>query len=231
VAIAGGVDGVAGDEDAYGLLGFDLLRTLSRRNDDPERASRPFDRERDGFVLGEGAGVLVLERADHAAARGVRAYAAIEGYATNCDAHSMMQLDESGRSVVSLIEAALRSADIAHEDVDYISAHGTSTVVNDRTEARALRMAFGARCDELPVTALKSMTGHAIAGSGPLETAAAALSLHEGVLAPTINYEVPDPDCPVDVVANTARREEARVCLKLSYGFGGHNACLVLARV
>jgi 3-oxoacyl-[acyl-carrier-protein] synthase II len=231
VAIAGGVDGIAGDEDAYGLLGFDLLRTLSRRNQDPERASRPFDRNRDGFVLGEGAGVLVLERAEHAAARGARPYATIEGYATNCDAHSMMQLDETGRSLVSLIDAALRSAGIGRDDVDYVSAHGTSTVVNDRTEARALRMAFGSRCDHLPVTALKSMTGHAIAGSGPIETAAAVLSLHEGVLAPTINYEVPDPECELDVVANRARDVQAGVCLKLSYGFGGHNACLVLARV
>jgi 3-oxoacyl-[acyl-carrier-protein] synthase II len=231
VAIAGGVDGVAGDDDAYGLLGFELLRTLSRRNDEPARASRPFDRDRDGFVLGEGAGVLLLERAEHAAARGAQAYAAIEGYATNCDAYSMVQLDASGESVVALIAAALRSAEIDHDDVDYVSAHGTSTVLNDKTEARALRSAFGSRCDDLPVTALKSMTGHAIAGSGPIETAAAALSLREGMLAPTINYEFPDPECELDVVANTARCAQADVCLKLSYGFGGHNACLVLARV
>ena len=231
VVIAGGSEGAARDEDAYGLLGFDRLRTLSTRNDEPWRASRPFDRERDGFVLGEGAAVLILEREEHAAARGAEAYARVMGYASNCDAHSMMQVDESGRSIVNLIEAALASADLGLDQVDYVSAHGTSTRLNDRTEAKALRMVFGDRCDAIPVTGLKSMTGHAIAGSGPMETAAAAMSLKEGLLAPTINYEFPDPECDVDVVANRPRRHQADVCVKLSYGFGGHNACLVLGRI
>lgn len=230
VALAGGVEGAAADADAYGLLGFERLNTLSRRNDEPQRASRPFDLHRDGFVFGEGAAVLVLERAEHAAARGARVYAAVAGYAANCDAQSMMQPDESGETIVDLVRAALASSDLAREDVDYVSAHGTSTLLNDRTESKALRLLFGGRCDDLPVTALKSMTGHAIAGSGPMETAAAAMSLHEGVLAPTINYETPDPDCPVRVVANQAWKRQAEVCLKLSYGFGGHNACLVLTR-
>jgi 3-oxoacyl-[acyl-carrier-protein] synthase II len=231
VVLAGGTEGAAGDDDSYGLMGFDRLRTLSQRNDEPERASRPFDRERDGFVLGEGAAMMVLEREQHAAGRGARAYAAIDGYAANCDAHSMMQLDESGGSIVALIEAAMTSAGIGRSDVDYVSAHATSTQLNDKTESLALRQVFGARCDEIPVTGLKSMTGHCIGGSGPLEAAAAALSLHEGLLTPTINYEHPDPDCNVDVVANTPRERRANVCLKLSYGFGGHNACLVLTRV
>ncbi len=231
VALAGGVEGAARDEDAYSLLGFERLQTLSRRNDEPERASRPFDRDRDGFVLGEGAAVLVLEREEHAAARGARPYAAISGYASNCDARSMMQLDETGRSVVELIHAALRSADVGPTAVDLVSAHGTSTLSNDRTESKALRAVFGARCDDLPVTSLKSMTGHAIAGSGPMETAAAALSLREGLLTPTINYETPDPECAVLVVANRPWPRPAGVCLKLSYGFGGHNACLVVTRV
>jgi 3-oxoacyl-[acyl-carrier-protein] synthase II len=230
VAVAGGVEGAAADEDAYGLLGFERLNTLSKRNDEPERASRPFDLHRDGFVFGEGAAVLVLEREEHARARGASAYAAVAGYAANCDAQSMMQLDESGESVVHLVRAALVSAGLDPADVDYVSAHGTSTVLNDRTEAKALCMLFGHGCDDLPVTALKSMTGHAIAGSGPLETAAAALSLAEGVLTPTINYETPDPDCPLRVVANAPWRRQAEVCVKLSYGFGGHNACLVLTR-
>jgi len=230
VALAGGAEGVAGDEDAYALLGFDRLRTLSTRNEEPERASRPFDRGRDGFVLGEGAAVLVLEREEHATSRGARAYAAVSGYAANCDAHSMMQIDESGASIERLIRAAVGSAGLGLEDVDYVSAHGTSTILNDRTEARVLRTIFGARCDDLPVTALKSVTGHCIAASGPLEVAAAALSLRHGLLAPTINYEDPDPECPVDVVANRPRPRQVDTCLKLSYGFGGHNACLVLTR-
>jgi len=230
VVLAGGAEGAAGDEDAYSLLGFERLSTLSRRNEEPERASRPFDRDRDGFVLGEGSAVLLLEREEYAAARGARPYAAIAGYASNCDAHSMMQLDETGESIVKLIGAALKSARMAPGDVDHVSAHGTSTLLNDRTESKALRMVFGNRCDDLPVTALKSMTGHAIAGSGPMETAAAAMSLREAVLTPTINYETPDPDCPIRVVANEALEQRIQTCLKLSYGFGGHNACLVLTR-
>jgi 3-oxoacyl-(acyl-carrier-protein) synthase len=142
----------------------------------------------------------------------------------------MLQPDESGRSIVELIDAALRSAGLSTRDIDFVSAHGTSTPVNDRTEARALRARFGTRCDDLPVTAVKSMTGHAIAASGGMEIAAAALSLRHGELTPTINYEEPDPDCPVDVVANRPRRVQAETCLKLSYGFGGHNACVVLGR-
>jgi 3-oxoacyl-[acyl-carrier-protein] synthase II len=231
IVIAGGTDGVAGDADCYALLGFDRLRTLSTRNDEPERASRPFDRERDGFVLGEGAAVLVLEREDHAKARGARSYAAIAGYAANCDAHSMMQPDESGRTIAAVIEAALRSADVARDDVEYVSAHGTSTLLNDKLESKVLHMVFGSRGDDIPVTALKSMTGHCIGGSGPLETAAAVLSLDRGMLAPTINYEFPDPECNVDVVANEPRERRVGTCLKLSYGFGGHNGCLVLGRI
>ncbi len=230
VALAGGAEAVVSDHDAYGLMGFDRLHTMSTRNQDPERASRPFDLHRDGFVLGEGATILVLEAQEHAQARGATSYARVAGYATNCDARSMMQLDESGRSIVALLDGALRSAGLEREAVDAISAHGTSTQLNDKTEARAIRAHFGPHTDRIAVTGLKSMTGHGIAASGPLETAAAALSLREGVLAPTINYETPDPDCDLDVVANKPRTADVRVCLKLSYGFGGHNACLVLAR-
>jgi 3-oxoacyl-[acyl-carrier-protein] synthase II len=231
VAIAGGAEGVAGDADCYALLGFDRLRTLSTRNDEPTRASRPFDRERDGFVLGEGSAVLILEREEQARARDARPYAVVSGYAANCDAHSMMQLEENGDSIAALVEAALVSAGIPRESVDYVSAHATSTVPNDRLESRVLRRVFGSRCDEIPVTGLKSMTGHAIASSGPMEVAAAALSIDRGLLTPTINYDYPDPECDVDVVANEPRRRRVDTCLKLSYGFGGHNACLVLTRV
>ena len=229
MVLAGGAEGVAGDEDAYGLMGFDRLRTLSTRNDAPEKASRPFDRERDGFVLGEGAAILVLEREEDARARGAHIYAAISGYAANCDALNMMALEESGQSIVALAREALKDAGIAVGDVGHVSAHGTSTVLNDRTEARALRALFGDGVDGVAVTSLKSMTGHAIGASGALETAALALSLREGVLTPTINYEFPDPECDVDVVAQP-RQAAPEVALKFSYGFGGHNACLVLTR-
>jgi 3-oxoacyl-[acyl-carrier-protein] synthase II len=228
VALAGGVEGSAGDPDAFALLGFDRLKTLSTRNDEPERASRPFDRGRDGFVLGEGAGVLVLEREGHARARGARPYAEITGYASNADAISMMQLDESGRSIVEVGSRALASAGREASDVEHVNAHGTSTVQNDRVEAKAFHLLFGAGVHRVPVTALKSMTGHGIGASGALETAALAMSLREGILTPTINYEVPDPECDLDVIGNRPRTARPRVALKFSYGFGGHNACLVL---
>jgi 3-oxoacyl-[acyl-carrier-protein] synthase II len=172
----------------------------------------------------------VLVRLEHARARGARVLATLAGYATNCDAHSMVQIDESGERIVSLIGAALRAAGLGTADVEHVNAHGTSTPLGDRTEARALRETFGARCDEIPVTGIKSMTGHGIAASGPIETAAAAVGLHEGVLPPTINHDTPDPECDVDVVANRPRERAVRCCVKLSYGFGGHNACLVLVR-
>jgi len=231
VALAGGTEGLASDYDGFALMGFDRLRTMSARNDEPQRASRPFDKLRDGFVLGEGAAVLVLEREEYARARGARPYARIAGYASNCDAASMMQLDESGESIVALIRAALGAADVAVSDVDHVSAHGTSTVSNDKTESLALRKALGSRHGGVAVTALKSMTGHAIGASGALETAALALSFRSGLLTPTINYEVPDPECDVDLVANRPRAHDPRAALKLSYGFGGHNACLVLTAV
>lgn len=231
VVLAGGAEGVALDDDAYALMGFERLQVLSTRNDEPERASRPFDRERDGFVLGEGAAVLVLEREEQATARGARPYATIAGYASNCDAHSMMQMEPSGETIVRLIGDALRSADLDSQAIDFVSAHGTSTRPNDRLEARVLREVFGKRCDDLPVTALKSMTGHAIAASGAMEVAAACLSMRRRMLTPTINYEYPDPECDVDVVANRPRERAVSACLKLSYGFGGHNAALVLTDV
>ncbi len=227
VVLAGGSEGFAEDEDAYGLMGFERLRTMSTRNDQPARASRPFDLERDGFVLGEGAAVLVLEREGHARARGTAPYGAVAGYASNCDAGSMMQLDETGETILALVRAALRSAGLDAADVRHVSAHGTSTILNDKTEAKALRLLLGGRCHDVPVTALKSMTGHAIAGSGPLETAACALSIREGMLTPTINYDFPDPECDLDVVSRP-RHARPEVVLKLSYGFGGHNACLIL---
>lgn len=229
VAIAGGAEGFVDDTDGYGMLGFDRLRTMSRRNDDPQRASRPFDADRDGFVLGEGAAVLVLEREEHAEARGAKPYAYIVGYSANCDAGSMMALDESGRSIVRLVESGLASAGLSKADVGHINTHGTSTILNDRTEAKALNELFGPGGGQTSVTALKSMTGHGIGASGAIEAAALVLAYRHGKLPPTINYERPDPECDVDVVANEPREADPGVGLKLSYGFGGHNACLVFA--
>lgn len=231
VVICGAAEGVAQDYDYYALMGFDRLKTMSTRNDAPEKASRPFDRERDGFVLGEGSAVLVLEREAHAEARGKKPYVAVASYTANCDALSMMQPDESGDRVEALWRSALAAADLSPDDVDLIHAHGTSTILNDRVEAKATHRVFGARAGEVPITALKSMTGHAISASGPMEVAAASLGMVRGVITPTINYEHPDPECDVDVVANTPREAEVRVCLKPSYGFGGHNACLILVAV
>ncbi len=227
VALAGGVECPLSPL-TYGA--FALIRAMSKRNDDPATASRPFDRDRDGFVLGEGAAVLVLEREEHARARGAEVYAEVRGYATNCDAHSMMQLDESGEVIVALIKDALRVADVGAGEIDHVSAHGTSTIVNDRTESKALRLMFGGRADDITVTGLKSMTGHGIGASGPLETAALALGIRHHIQVPTINYETPDPECDVNVVANVPRQGAIQAALKLSYGFGGHNACLVLIR-
>jgi 3-oxoacyl-[acyl-carrier-protein] synthase II len=229
VAVAGGAEGFAADHDAYALMGFDRLRTMSTRNDDPQHASRPFDKMRDGFVLGEGAAVLVLEREEHAQARGAKPYAFIDGYASNCDASSMMQLAVSGESIVTLIRTALDSASRDVSEVAHVNAHGTSTILNDKTESLALRKLLGPRYESVSVTALKSMTGHAIGASGAMETAALALSIQRGVITPTINYEVPDPECEVDLVANQPREQRPALAVKLSYGFGGHNACLILA--
>jgi 3-oxoacyl-[acyl-carrier-protein] synthase II len=228
VVLAGGAEGVAEDHDAYALMGFERLKTLSSRNDEPQRASRPFDRQRDGFVLGEGAAVMVLERAEHAAARGATAYARLAGYASNCDAHAMMQLDETGAPIVAVMTAALQAAGVDRERVDLVSAHGTSTLLNDRTESRALRTLYAEKADQIPVTALKSMTGHCIAASGAMETAAVCLGFRHGMITPTINYDEPDPECNVAVVGNRPLNQRPTVALKPSYGFGGHNACLVL---
>ena len=172
--------------------------------------------------------MLVLEREQHARARGARPYAAISSYASNCDAGTMMQLDDTGDRIVRLATTALSRAGLSAQDVDHVSAHGTSTQLNDRTESVALARFFGSRRNDVPVTALKSMTGHAIGASGAMETVALCLSFRHGVLTPTINYEFPDPECDVNLVANQPRQMQPTVALNLSYGFGGHNACLVL---
>ncbi|MBZ5637747.1 MAG: beta-ketoacyl-[acyl-carrier-protein] synthase family protein [Acidobacteriia bacterium] len=228
VAVAGGVEKTLSDVDGYGLLGFDLLRTLSTRNHEPERASRPFDTDRDGFVLGEGAGLLVLEREEHARARRARIHARVAGYATTSDAHSMMQIEPSGDQMVRVMERALASAGVARDEVGYVNAHGTSTRLNDPLEARALRRVFGTRIFDVWVNSTKAMTGHAIGAAGGIEAIVTVLSLARGLVHRCVNLDNPDPECDL-ALPRENRPLRAVAALTNSFAFGGHNATLVLA--
>jgi 3-oxoacyl-[acyl-carrier-protein] synthase II len=212
------------------LAAFAKMGALSRRNDEPERASRPFDAGRDGFVIGSGAGVLLLERLDDARARGAPIYAEIVGYAATADAHHITEPAPGGAGLVRAMRRALRKAELPPEAVDYVNAHGTSTKFNDRDETTALHTVFGEHAPRLAISATKSMIGHTMGAAGGIETAVTALTLKHGVITPTINYEVPDPECDLDYVPNEARRADVRVAMKESMGFGGHNAVLVLRR-
>jgi len=227
VMVAGGAECCV---SALAMAGFGAMRALSRRNDDPARACRPFDRDRDGFVMGEGAGVLVLEALSRARARGVRVYAELVGYGRNADAHHITAPSPGGEGARRCMELALRDAGVAPHEVDYINAHGTSTPQNDAIEVRAIRGVFGAAADRLAVSSTKSMTGHLLGASGGLETAVCALALRGGIIPPTINLEHPDPACDLDLVPNQAREAPVRVAMTNSFGFGGTNAVLVLRR-
>ena len=230
IAITGGTDAILSDRDGYGLKGFDLLRAMSTRNEDPERASRPFDKTRDGFVLSEGAGILVLEREEFARARGARIYAEILGYGTNCDAYHILMPDPEARSIVRLMTDVVRRAEIDPKDVGYINAHGTSTPANDRAETMAIKRAFGRHAYDLLVSSTKSMTGHSIGAAGGIEAAATALALYAGIVPPTINYGTPDPECDLNYVPNRPIARKVRVAISNSFGFGGHNAALLLGQ-
>jgi 3-oxoacyl-[acyl-carrier-protein] synthase II len=223
VMFAGGADAMV---NPTGVLGFHLLGALSRRNDDPTGACRPFDAERDGFVIGEGAGVLILEREDFARARGAPIRGRVVGYASGCDAYRMTDERPDAAGATRAMRSALRDADVATDDIGYINAHGTGTRMNDRLETLAIRAAFGSAPP--PVSSTKSMIGHLLAGAGAVEAIAALIALAEGWLPPTINYHTPDPDCDLDYVPNCARAANARLALSNSFGFGGQNACLVL---
>jgi 3-oxoacyl-[acyl-carrier-protein] synthase II len=207
-----------------------MLGTLSCRNDDPGGASRPFDRTRDGFVIGEGAAVLVLEREEHARARGAPIRAVLAGYGVTCDAFRITDERPDADGAARAITLALRDAGVTVEDVQYVNAHGTGTVMNDVIETRALRRVFGASAGGLQVSSTKSMVGHLLAAAGAVEAAATVLSLEAGFIAPTINYSEPDPDCDLDYVPNSARGERFSVAISNSFGFGGQNACLVISR-
>ncbi len=215
-----------------GIAGFSSMRALSRRNDEPQKASRPFDRDRDGFVMGEGAAVVVLEEWEHARRRDARIYAEASGFGMTCDAYHMTAPREDGSGAARAMTLAVADGGRTRDEVAYINAHGTSTPLNDRAETLSIKRTFGEEvARRLMVGSTKSMTGHLLGAAGAVESAVCALALYHGVVPPTINYENPDPACDLDYVPNTAREKTIRVCLNNSLGFGGHNASLLFNAV
>ncbi len=213
------------------LAGFCAMRGLVAEDDDPTRASRPFDATRAGFVIGEGACVLVLEDMERAVARGARVYAEVLGYGASNDAHHMAQPEPEAAGVAAMIRMALARAGVSSSDVGYVNAHGTSTPLGDAAETRALKQVFGEHASSLAVSSTKSVTGHCFGAAGAIEAMMCALALYDGVLPPTINYRTPDPECDLDYVPNDARRSQVDVALSNAMGLGGHNGCVVLGRV
>ena len=214
----------------FGLTGFNLLTALSTRNEDPKRASRPFDKDRDGFVLGEGAAMLVLEELEHAKKRGAQIYGEVAGYGSTADAFRITDIHPEGRGATACIKLALKDAGVNTDQINYINAHGTSTSVNDKIETLAIKQALGEYAYKTPVSSTKSMMGHLIAAAGSAEAIVCLLAMRDGILPPTMNYTTPDPDCDLDYVPNEARKMDVRVAMSNSFGFGGHNSCLVLRR-
>ena len=213
-----------------GISAFNAIRALSTRNDAPEKASRPFDRDRDGFVPGEGAGTLVLESIEHAVNRGARIYGEVLGFATTCDAFHQVAPDETGEAPAQAIKLALKDAGVEPNDLDYVNAHGTSTQLNDAGETKALKIALGKDAYRVAISSTKSMIGHLLGAAGAVEAIATLLTINRGLVHPTINYENPDPECDLDYVPNTARRKDVRVAISNGFGFGGHNAVVVLKK-
>jgi 3-oxoacyl-[acyl-carrier-protein] synthase II len=209
-----------------GLAGFSAMRALSRRNDEPERASRPFDRDRDGFVMSEGAGICVVEELEHAKKRGAKIYCELTGYGLSADAHHMTAPPDDGEGAARAMKLALDHAKLSPGDVDYINAHATSTGLGDIAETKAIKKVFGDQT-KVSISATKSMTGHLLGGAGAVEMAACILAIRDGIIPPTINLENPDPECDLDYTANKAKEKKVRVTLNNSFGFGGHNATLV----
>jgi 3-oxoacyl-[acyl-carrier-protein] synthase II len=226
---------IAGGSEAtvspLAIGGFCSMRALSTRNDEPARASRPFDRERDGFVLGEGAGILVLEEYEHARSRGASIYCEVLGYGQSSDAYDLVAPDPDGNGVLLAFARAFASAGIAPDDVDYINAHGTSTPMGDPAESKAIEKTFGEHAYRMGVSSTKSMHGHALGAAGGIEGVATALAVAHDIMPPTTNYEFPDPECTLDYVPNVARRAPIRTALSNSFGFGGHNSVIVFGKV
>jgi 3-oxoacyl-[acyl-carrier-protein] synthase II len=227
VMIAGGSEAII---IPLTIAGFCQMKAMSTRNDEPTKASRPFDAARDGFVCGEGGGLLVLEALEHAQRRDARIYAEVIGYGMTGDAHHMTAPDPEGDGAARAMTAALRDAGIAASDVGYINAHGTSTPYNDKFETLAIKRVFGEHASKLAVSSTKSMTGHLLGAAGGIEAIATALAIHHGILPPTINYDTPDPDCDLDYVPNQARKQEVEAALSNAFGFGGTNATLAFRK-
>lgn len=228
VMIAGGSEGAV---VPIAVAGFENMQALSARNDEPERASRPFDRDRDGFIIGEGAGIVVLERLEHARARGARIYGELIGYGNTADAFHITAPSEDGVGAAECMLMALEDAGIEPSAVDYVNAHGTSTPLNDASETQAIKRVFGDHAYRLPVSSTKSMTGHLMGAAGAIEGAFCLLAMQEGIIPPTINYEHPDPACDLDYVPNVARPARIGVAISNSFGFGGHNGTVVFRRL
>ncbi len=224
--LAGGTEAPINE---LGLGGFCAARAMSQSNDDPAHASRPFDKDRDGFVMAEGAAVLVLEDLDHAKARGAKIYAEIIGYGMSGDAFHITQPDPEGDGARRSMQMALRTAGLETKDIGYINAHGTSTFYNDKNETSAIKKVFGDTVP--PVSSTKSMIGHSLGAAGAIEALVCILAMRDGILPPTINYTTPDPDCDLDYIPNQARKESVKVCLSNSFGFGGHNVSLIIRGV
>jgi 3-oxoacyl-[acyl-carrier-protein] synthase II len=213
-----------------GLAGFCNIQALSERNDAPEKASRPFDKDRDGFLMGEGAGMVVLETLDHAIARGAKIYAEVAGYGASDDAYHMTAPDPEGKGAILALENAIKDAGVSKDEIDYINAHGTSTSLNDKTETLAIKQVFGERAYKIPISSTKSMTGHLLGGAAGTELVATVICMQNGFIHPTINYETPDPDCDLDYVPNTARQAQITCAASNSLGFGGHNATVIVKK-
>ncbi len=213
------------------ILGtFCVLRALSKRNDRPEKASRPFDKTRDGFVLGEGAGILILEDLEHALKRKAHIYGEVLGFGMTCDAYHMTKPEPSGQQAIRALNQALKDAHVEPKDIDYVNAHGTSTPLNDKNETFVLKKVFGSHANKLAVSSIKSMIGHLIGAAGSVELIGSLMAIEEGIIPPTINYETQDPDCDLDYVPNKARQKDVKIVLKNSFGFGGKNSALVVGK-
>lgn len=213
-----------------GLAGFCSMKALSERNDEPEKASRPFDAKRDGFVMGEGSGIVIMESLEHAKKRNARIYAKMPGYGMSCDAYHITAPDPTGIGPYLCMKYALEDARITPEQVMYINAHGTSTPLNDKSETLAIKKVLGEYAYKIPISSNKSMIGHLLGAAGAVEFIITILTMHHGIIPPTINYEVPDPECDLDYVPNVARRADVEISLSNSFGFGGHNICLCVQK-
>lgn len=224
VILAGGSEGSI---TPMGVGGFNAMKAISTRNDDPQHASRPFDLDRDGFVIGEGAGILILETLEHARKRGAKIYCELVGMGFTADAHHITAPSPDGEGAARAMKQALQDGEVLPEDVDYINAHGTSTPYNDKTETQAIKTVFGESAYKLNISSTKSMTGHLLGAAGSVESIACILAIQNGVIPPTINYQTPDPECDLNITPNQPVERKVRAALNNAFGFGGHNACLV----